>query len=118
MLNSMATGALLREVEDGDLPILFEHWNDPEANRMAAFTAPDRREQGVRERTRGGPRGARARASRLGGDRPGPHDLVHEAVLLRLFRGHEAVTIDVRHHFLDRLAGVLREDLGHPAGHR
>jgi RimJ/RimL family protein N-acetyltransferase len=31
----------LREVEDDDLPILFEHQLDPDANRMAAFTAAD-----------------------------------------------------------------------------
>jgi RimJ/RimL family protein N-acetyltransferase len=35
----------LRDVGDGDLDVLFEHWTDPEANRMAAFTAerPDDR---------------------------------------------------------------------------
>jgi RimJ/RimL family protein N-acetyltransferase len=32
---------LLRDVEDGDLDVLFEHWTDPESNRMAAFTAAD-----------------------------------------------------------------------------
>jgi len=32
---------ILRDVSDKDLPVLFEHWNDPEANRMAAFTAAD-----------------------------------------------------------------------------
>jgi RimJ/RimL family protein N-acetyltransferase len=31
----------LREVQDGDLPILFEQQLDPEANRMAAFAAAD-----------------------------------------------------------------------------
>ena len=31
----------LREVQDGDLPILFEHQLDPDANRMAAFTVAD-----------------------------------------------------------------------------
>ncbi len=31
----------LREVEDGDLPVLFEQQLDPEANRMAAFTVAD-----------------------------------------------------------------------------
>ena len=30
---------LLRDVTDADLDVLFEHWIDPEANRMAAFTA-------------------------------------------------------------------------------
>jgi RimJ/RimL family protein N-acetyltransferase len=32
---------LLRDVVDGDLDVLFSHWTDPEANRMAAFTAAD-----------------------------------------------------------------------------
>ena len=32
---------VLREVEDRDLGVLFEHANDPEAIRMAAFTSPD-----------------------------------------------------------------------------
>ncbi len=32
---------LLREVVQEDLDVLFEHWTDPEANRMAAFTAED-----------------------------------------------------------------------------
>jgi RimJ/RimL family protein N-acetyltransferase len=31
----------LREVNEADLPILFEHQLDPEANNMAAFTARD-----------------------------------------------------------------------------
>ena len=31
----------LRPVEDGDLDALFEQQRDPEAVRMAAFTAPD-----------------------------------------------------------------------------
>jgi RimJ/RimL family protein N-acetyltransferase len=31
--------SLLRDVHDDDLDVLFEHWTDPEANRMAAFTA-------------------------------------------------------------------------------
>jgi RimJ/RimL family protein N-acetyltransferase len=31
----------LRDVEDDDLPVLFEQQLDPEANRMAAFTAAD-----------------------------------------------------------------------------
>lgn len=37
---------ILREVRDEDLDVLFEHWIDPESNRMAAFTAanPDDRE--------------------------------------------------------------------------
>jgi RimJ/RimL family protein N-acetyltransferase len=35
----------LRDVADGDLDVFFEHWTDPESNRMAAFTAehPDDR---------------------------------------------------------------------------
>ena len=33
----------LRAVRDDDLPIFFEHQNDPEANRMANFEARDRR---------------------------------------------------------------------------
>jgi RimJ/RimL family protein N-acetyltransferase len=33
--------SLLRDVRDDDLDVLFEHWTDPEANRMAAFTAKD-----------------------------------------------------------------------------
>ena len=32
---------LLRDVEDGDLDILFEYWTDPESNWMAAFTAAE-----------------------------------------------------------------------------
>jgi RimJ/RimL family protein N-acetyltransferase len=32
---------LLRDVVPDDLPIFFEQQRDPEANRMAAFTAPD-----------------------------------------------------------------------------
>ncbi len=31
--------SLLRDVRDGDLDVFFEHWTDPEANRMAAFTS-------------------------------------------------------------------------------
>ncbi len=30
---------VLRDLRDGDLDVLFEHWSDPESNRMAAFTA-------------------------------------------------------------------------------
>lgn len=33
---------ILRELEEADLPVLFEHQIDPEANRMAAFPARDR----------------------------------------------------------------------------
>ena len=32
---------LLRDVDDGDLDVLFEHWTDAESNRMAAFTVPN-----------------------------------------------------------------------------
>src|SRR5215203_4436908 len=33
--------ALLREVRDTDLDVLFAHWTDPDANRMAAFAPAD-----------------------------------------------------------------------------
>jgi RimJ/RimL family protein N-acetyltransferase len=33
--------ALLRDVEDDDLDVLFAHWTDEESNRMAAFTVAD-----------------------------------------------------------------------------
>jgi hypothetical protein len=32
---------VLREIEDRDLGVLFEHATDPEAIRMAAFTSPE-----------------------------------------------------------------------------
>lgn len=32
---------LLRDVDDADLDVLFEHWTDAESNRMAAFTVPN-----------------------------------------------------------------------------
>ena len=32
---------ILREVRDEDLDVLFEHWRDPESNRMAAFAPAD-----------------------------------------------------------------------------
>jgi RimJ/RimL family protein N-acetyltransferase len=38
----MTSEVLLRDVIESDLPILFEHQLDPEANRMAVFTARDR----------------------------------------------------------------------------
>ncbi|HVR97343.1 MAG TPA: GNAT family N-acetyltransferase [Thermoanaerobaculia bacterium] len=38
----MTTDVELRDVVPEDLPILFEHQLDPEANRMAAFPARDR----------------------------------------------------------------------------
>ena len=37
----MTGEVLLRDVQEEDLPILFEHQRDPEANRMAAFPARD-----------------------------------------------------------------------------
>ena len=33
--------ALLRDVEDDDLDVLFAHWTDEESNHMAAFTVAD-----------------------------------------------------------------------------
>ena len=41
---------VLREVLDEDLPVLFEHWTDPVAARMAAFTAPDHMDRDAFER--------------------------------------------------------------------
>jgi hypothetical protein len=38
----MMSDVLLRDVTEGDLPILFEHQLDPDANEMAAFPARDR----------------------------------------------------------------------------
>ncbi|HZN56086.1 MAG TPA: GNAT family N-acetyltransferase [Candidatus Polarisedimenticolaceae bacterium] len=38
----MADEVTLREVRPEDLPVLFEHQRDPEANRMADFPARDR----------------------------------------------------------------------------
>ena len=43
-------GLGLREVRDEDLPLLFEHWADPVAVHMAAFTAPDHMEWDAFER--------------------------------------------------------------------
>jgi len=40
----------LREVQDEDLPMLFEHWADPVAAHMAAFTAPDHMDRDAFER--------------------------------------------------------------------
>src|SRR5438445_1964562 len=48
---------------------------------------------------------------------PGVEDAVHEAVLDRLLRRHEAVAVDVLHHLLDRTAGVPGDDLGHAPSH-
>jgi len=39
---SRASGIHLRPVTESDLPILFEHQKEPEANEMAAFPARDR----------------------------------------------------------------------------
>lgn len=39
---SGASGIQLRPVTESDLPILFEHQREPEANEMAAFPARDR----------------------------------------------------------------------------
>lgn len=36
-----AVQLVLREIEDRDLGVLFEHWTDRDAIRMAAFTPPE-----------------------------------------------------------------------------
>jgi RimJ/RimL family protein N-acetyltransferase len=41
---------VLREVRDGDLPMLFDQWADPLAVHMAAFTAPDHMDRDAFER--------------------------------------------------------------------
>jgi RimJ/RimL family protein N-acetyltransferase len=38
----------IRDVEDGDVDVFFEHQRDPEANRMAAFPAREREEFATR----------------------------------------------------------------------
>lgn len=38
----MTGGVQLRDVIEADLPVFYQHQLDPEANRMAAFTARDR----------------------------------------------------------------------------
>lgn len=46
----MADGSpqiVLRELEDRDLDVLFEHWTDREAIRMAAFTSADPDDRGA-----------------------------------------------------------------------
>jgi RimJ/RimL family protein N-acetyltransferase len=43
-------GLTLREVQDEDLPLLFEQWADPVAAQMAAFTAPDHMNRDAFER--------------------------------------------------------------------
>ena len=40
----------LREIEDRDLGVLFEHWTDRDAIRMAAFTSPDQSDRAAFER--------------------------------------------------------------------
>lgn len=40
-MSSMTSTVVLRDVTAEDLPIIFEYQLDPEANRMAAFTARD-----------------------------------------------------------------------------
>lgn len=37
----LKSGIVLRDVRDNDLPVFFDYQLDPEANRMAAFTAKD-----------------------------------------------------------------------------
>jgi hypothetical protein len=41
--NPLTDSVLLRDVEEDDLPVFFEHQLDPEATRMAAFSARDRK---------------------------------------------------------------------------
>jgi RimJ/RimL family protein N-acetyltransferase len=41
---------VLREVQDEDLPVLFEQWADPVAAQMAAFTPPDHMDRDAFER--------------------------------------------------------------------
>ena len=41
---------VLREIEDRDLDVLFEHWTDRDAIRMAAFTSPDQNDRAAFER--------------------------------------------------------------------
>jgi RimJ/RimL family protein N-acetyltransferase len=42
MSDPSMSDVLLREVTEDDLPVLFEHQREPEANRMAAFAARNR----------------------------------------------------------------------------
>jgi RimJ/RimL family protein N-acetyltransferase len=42
---SLPSNVVLREVQAEDLPLFFEHQQDPEANYMAAFTAKDPTDQ-------------------------------------------------------------------------
>jgi RimJ/RimL family protein N-acetyltransferase len=41
---------VLREIEDRDLDVLFAHWTDRDAIRMAAFTSPDQSDRAAFER--------------------------------------------------------------------
>jgi len=43
--DDVESDVILRDVVEGDLAILFEHHKDPDANRMAAFTAKDPADQ-------------------------------------------------------------------------
>jgi RimJ/RimL family protein N-acetyltransferase len=40
----------LREIEDRDLGVLFEHWTNRDAIQMAAFTTPDQNDRAAFER--------------------------------------------------------------------
>ena len=40
MVNTANTDVSLRPVHDSDLPVFYRQMNDPEANRVAAFTSP------------------------------------------------------------------------------
>ena len=63
MRDNLAMG-LLRDVSDGDLDTLFEHWTDPEANQMAAFTAADPSDRGAFDACWARPRGDEAITAR------------------------------------------------------
>ena len=41
---------VLREIADRDLSVLFEHWTNRDAIRMAAFTSPDQHDRAAFER--------------------------------------------------------------------
>ncbi len=43
--DAVESGVILRDVVESDLTIFFEHHKDPDANRMAAFTAKDPADQ-------------------------------------------------------------------------
>lgn len=42
---------VLRQVQDGDLPLFFAWMSDPEATRVAAFTAGDPGDRQVKTRS-------------------------------------------------------------------